>query len=339
MDLFSNQLSGSIPSELGNLRNLRYLDLDTNQLSGSIPSELGNLRNLLVVQLYGNQLSGSIPPELGSLRNLEFLNLGDNRLSGSIPPELGGLRNLQRMLFHNNQLSGSLPDELGYLEGLSYVWVHNNRLSGEIPAGLNVRISFKFCSNQITGSLPAHLRAVVTDFSGDFNDVESCYEGLFNDDDGFINEVDINQAARWGIVQGCGDNRFCPNRIVNRAQIAAFLYRTSAYLYGTPDPVEDEVELADADADSWYWTAAQWAVANEVMSAPGGRFDSQASVTMVEMAAMLVAAFDFLPSAEAVLGFLQRSFPVDVSGLPLTRALMASILVSLIPWGPTPAMG
>ena len=46
LDLRDNQLSGSIPSELGNLANLERLGLDGNQLSGSIPSELGNLDNL-----------------------------------------------------------------------------------------------------------------------------------------------------------------------------------------------------------------------------------------------------------------------------------------------------
>ena len=46
LDLRDNQLSGSIPSELGNLANLEGLWLDGNQLSGPIPSELGNLANL-----------------------------------------------------------------------------------------------------------------------------------------------------------------------------------------------------------------------------------------------------------------------------------------------------
>ena len=39
-------MSGSIPSELGDLANLEYLLLDGNQLSESIPSDLGNLANL-----------------------------------------------------------------------------------------------------------------------------------------------------------------------------------------------------------------------------------------------------------------------------------------------------
>ena len=65
-------MSGSIPSELGNLANLLGLLLSNNQLSGPIPSELGNLANLESLWLLDNQLSGSIPPELGNLANLDI---------------------------------------------------------------------------------------------------------------------------------------------------------------------------------------------------------------------------------------------------------------------------
>ena len=44
--LGNNQLTGSIPPEIGKLTNLTYLRLSSNQLTGSIPSEIGNLANL-----------------------------------------------------------------------------------------------------------------------------------------------------------------------------------------------------------------------------------------------------------------------------------------------------
>ena len=48
---------------MGNLSNLQRLYLDDNQLSGEIPSDLGNL-NLSLLQLQNNQLSGIIPDEI-----------------------------------------------------------------------------------------------------------------------------------------------------------------------------------------------------------------------------------------------------------------------------------
>ena len=95
LSLGSNQLSGPIPSELGNLANLDTLVLDSNQLSGPIPSELGNFANLLGLWLDDNQLSGPIPSELDNLANLDTLSLYDNQLSESIPSELGNLANLE----------------------------------------------------------------------------------------------------------------------------------------------------------------------------------------------------------------------------------------------------
>ena len=61
LDLDGNQLTGSIPVELGDLTNLTFLSLQENQLTGSIPVELGNLANLTRLILFSNQLSGVVP--------------------------------------------------------------------------------------------------------------------------------------------------------------------------------------------------------------------------------------------------------------------------------------
>ncbi|MEN8221530.1 MAG: Two component regulator three Y domain protein, partial [Pseudomonadota bacterium] len=61
LSLYSNNLTGEIPTKLSNLSKLEYLSLTYNSLSGSIPTELGNLSDLESLNLGGNQLSGSIP--------------------------------------------------------------------------------------------------------------------------------------------------------------------------------------------------------------------------------------------------------------------------------------
>ena len=160
ISLSSNQLSGSIPSELGNLGNLLGLMLYSNQLTGSIPSALGNLSNLAVLSLYSNQLNGSIPPELGNLSNLKHLYLQSNNLSGSIPSALGNLSNLQYFKLYNNQLSGSIPSALGNLSNLQYFYLYNNQLSGSIPSEfgkLNNLLELWMDNNQLSGNLPPEL--------------------------------------------------------------------------------------------------------------------------------------------------------------------------------------
>src|SRR5665213_3009750 len=136
INLGGNQLSGTIPSSLGNLANLEDLALDYNQLSGSIPSSLGNLVNLTNLDLSGNQLSGIIPSSLGDLANLWGLVLEDNQLSGTIPSSLGDLANLDYLDLGDNQLSGSIPSSLGNLVNLEYLYLDDNQLSGTIPSSL-----------------------------------------------------------------------------------------------------------------------------------------------------------------------------------------------------------
>lgn len=134
LDLSENRLTGSIPAELGSLDSLEVLDLSNNRLAGSIPSELGSLGNLEELEFSFNQLTGSIPPELANLSSLSWLSLYRNQLTGSIPPELGNLSSLEVLYLDENGLTGSIPPELGDLEVLEVLWLDDNDLSGAISA-------------------------------------------------------------------------------------------------------------------------------------------------------------------------------------------------------------
>ena len=69
IDLDGNQLSGLIPSELGNLSRLDRLSLKDNRLQG-FPSTLGQLTNLGRLDLRGNPLNATIPTEIGKMVKL-----------------------------------------------------------------------------------------------------------------------------------------------------------------------------------------------------------------------------------------------------------------------------
>ena len=58
--LEDNQLTGSIPPEIGNLTNLTYLNLSNNQLSGIIPDEICNQGDSSPI-LSNNQLCPPYP--------------------------------------------------------------------------------------------------------------------------------------------------------------------------------------------------------------------------------------------------------------------------------------
>ena len=161
LDLSSNDLTGPIPPELGDLSNLMTLDLSFNKLSGQIPSDLGNLSNLTSLDLgFNRNLSGSIPRELGTLSNLEHLVLLADNLSGQIPRELSNLSNLETLHLQGNNLSGQVPPELGNLSNLEFLHLGSNNLSGTIPSqlgNLSSLTSLHLEGNDLSGSIPSEL--------------------------------------------------------------------------------------------------------------------------------------------------------------------------------------
>ena len=160
LSLSANPLTGGIPPELGNLANLRLLQLVGNDLTGGIPPELGNLANLYTLSLFANSLTGGIPPELGNLANLQGLYLTNNALTGGIPPELGELVNLRGLSLVDNNLTGEIPPELGNLANLEWLWLSNNALTGGIPpelGNLANLYTLSLFANSLTGGIPPEL--------------------------------------------------------------------------------------------------------------------------------------------------------------------------------------
>ena len=166
LDLSSNQFSGVIPSEIGNLTNLTSLDLSSNQFSGVIPVEIFDLINLKGeiefmtgpgggasifhqgLNLSDNMLTGSIQEEIGNLINLKSLDMSFNQLAGDLPMGLYSLDSLQSLNLSNNLLTGEISEEIGNLLQLGGVTTYahmsmtqydalnlsNNLFSGVIPS-------------------------------------------------------------------------------------------------------------------------------------------------------------------------------------------------------------
>lgn len=162
--LASNNLTGSIPQQIGDLTNLKFLDLSYNQITGSIPSEIGNLTNLIRLILYNNQLTGIIPVEICNLTKLTNLELYNNQLSGPIPQRIGNMTNLVMLILFHNQLTGSIPAEIGNLANLERLYLQNNLLTGSIPSQIGnlTKLDELFLSNnQLNGTIPIQIGNLV----------------------------------------------------------------------------------------------------------------------------------------------------------------------------------
>lgn len=135
ISLSSNNLTGTIPDEIGNLEALWTLNVPYNQLTGEIPASIGKLTNLWSLHLYRNQLTGSIPPELGNMKQLAYCYLDDNQLTGTVPETLGNLTELEYMNFGGNMLSGDLPQAVtssSWWQKSGWVCIEQN-----LPGGFN----------------------------------------------------------------------------------------------------------------------------------------------------------------------------------------------------------
>jgi hypothetical protein len=98
-----------------------------------------------------------------------------------------------------------------------------NRLAdGGVTRGCNPPANDRYCPNDTVtrGQMAAFLVRALDLLPGS--------GGTFTDDDGSVFEIDIEALAASGVTRGCNppaNDRYCPNRSVSRAEMAAFLFR------------------------------------------------------------------------------------------------------------------
>jgi hypothetical protein len=109
--LYDTALSGTLPSDIGNLTQLEYLCAPTRPSSSPFPP--GGLTRGRGRELYDTALSGTLPNDIGNLTQLQYLCA----LRG-LPrcfPRGADPRGRGRWLY-TTALSGTLPSEIGKLQ-------------------------------------------------------------------------------------------------------------------------------------------------------------------------------------------------------------------------------
>ncbi|XP_057986499.1 MDIS1-interacting receptor like kinase 2-like [Hevea brasiliensis] len=180
--LRDNQLSGSIPHEIGNLSKLSYLNLDKNQLTGflpqniclggslerldvndnqlrgPIPRSLKNCSSLVRARFDGNQLHGNISEDFGVYPNLQFIDLSYNKFSGEISSNWGRCHYLSNLKIAGNNISGRIPTDIGNAFQLHVLDLSSNHLVGRIPKELGKLTSLVkliLNDNQLSEGMPS----------------------------------------------------------------------------------------------------------------------------------------------------------------------------------------
>ena len=167
---------GRIPTEVGRLINLTWLDLNKNQLTGKGPISKNSANGRPVYHMTFLMmlciLVGSIPTEIGKLINLEELHLDKNKLTGERP--ISKISSNGRPVYHMPFLItscipvGSIPTEIARLINLTRLDLDDNQLTGKRPIrkiSANGRpvyhMTFLMMSYILVGRLPTELGRLI----------------------------------------------------------------------------------------------------------------------------------------------------------------------------------
>ncbi|KAM5559169.1 hypothetical protein ABKV19_020694 [Rosa sericea] len=170
---YTNFMGYSIPSAIGKLANLRYLNL-SRAFSGQIPIEVARLTRLKVLDLsmYCADLEKLENPNLGTLiqnltelteLNLDNMNLSEEShwsqtISSSLPK-------LSVLSLSNCDLSGPIHESFARLHSLSTLILDSNYISGPVPkffANFSSLISLNLSYCNFHGAFPKEIFQVPT---------------------------------------------------------------------------------------------------------------------------------------------------------------------------------
>ncbi|KAJ0602482.1 putative non-specific serine/threonine protein kinase [Helianthus annuus] len=93
----TNNFSGTLPPELGNLSNLELLYLDSCGASGEIPSTFSRLTKMREMWASDSAFSRKMPPFISNWTKLEKLRQQGNNFEGPIPANFSKLISLKSL--------------------------------------------------------------------------------------------------------------------------------------------------------------------------------------------------------------------------------------------------
>lgn len=120
---------------------------DNNLMTGTLPTEIGQLTACERLTISGQEIEGSIPSEIGRMQMLRFFRAQFTSLEGGIPPELWTLSNMAALELYNTKLSGTIGTEVGRMFLLQSFKVSHSDLFGTIPTGKSF-VCVSFCKMQ-----------------------------------------------------------------------------------------------------------------------------------------------------------------------------------------------
>lgn len=140
------------------------LDLSAVQVSGTIPTELGNITTLEAINLQngnGQKLNGALPTELGRLTRLDYFFVSNNQLTGTFPSEMGLLSALTHVTISQNRFSAIPAIALSPTPLVSFTATRNSFTAIPTEIGLWTSVTFVNIATcrSLVGTIPTEVRA------------------------------------------------------------------------------------------------------------------------------------------------------------------------------------
>ncbi|KAK9116170.1 hypothetical protein Sjap_015117 [Stephania japonica] len=189
LNLMENQITGILPSSIGNLKNLKSLIVLNNHINGTIPRGIRELSQLIYLDLSSNFFEGAVSEshftnlakleilylsstskkslilQVSSNWNAAFTNLGILDLSNwqvgpFFPSWLRAQENIYTVTLRNTGISDNLPEWFGELSKIHALDLSFNQIIGGLPSFLpqlpNMRTLF-LGGNMLSGSIPSNI--------------------------------------------------------------------------------------------------------------------------------------------------------------------------------------
>ena len=213
LSLENTTVSGTLSRTIANLPSLREIGLSGNKFSGTIPSTVGLLTSLEYVDV-SEAFNGTIPPEIYIISSLNTFACMPCDLTGTIPDPTRVVPLLESLLLTGNRLSGTLPKGMDKFPNLVNLDISDNFLTGEVPSSVGELVNLEYLSlekNSLRGKLLEQPFLYKTTALSDLLLGDNLFSGMISTEIGLWSNL-------WGLFVERGDRLKTPSTAKEQAQ-------------------------------------------------------------------------------------------------------------------------